>query len=218
MPKQQFSNANNAKNNEQAVNKRRRRVGELYLQGYTQWAVAQEVGVSQAQVSKDLAALREEWMHDAVMSFDSRMAQELAKIDHVEEVAWESFLISREDSLVKSKEIEKALRVPKVETGRDGKPLPAKPGVMVPISQKSSVKRTTQRSGEAKWMEIILNCIDKRLRVCGILDADRNQTTNNIMVLPDDFWDKLQGRETPENDALNERIRQAGIPRVEDKK
>jgi hypothetical protein len=102
----------NRKNGIVAVEGRRQRVAELYVQGYGQWQIARAIGVDQATVSRDLAALRADWLESTRANFDERMAHELARLAHLELQAWESFHLSREP----------------IATGRKGPPPRARPG------------------------------------------------------------------------------------------
>jgi DNA-binding NarL/FixJ family response regulator len=44
-----------------AILKRRRDVAELYLQGWTQTAIAEEMGVAQPTISDDVKHIRAQW-------------------------------------------------------------------------------------------------------------------------------------------------------------
>jgi predicted transcriptional regulator len=70
------------------LNYRRKQVGDLYVQGWTQAAIAAELGVTQATISNDLKKIQEAWREDAVHDFDLRREIELQKIDRVEREAW----------------------------------------------------------------------------------------------------------------------------------
>jgi hypothetical protein len=71
------------------------REARLYLEGLTQQEIAEVVGVSQQQVSDDLAEVRQRWSASAVDALAERRAFELAKIDNLERVAWEAFYASQ---------------------------------------------------------------------------------------------------------------------------
>ncbi len=67
------------------------KTAQLYLQGLDQRRIAQEIGVSQPQIHKDLKKIKKEWLASALRDFDAARAQELAKIDHLEAKAWEAY-------------------------------------------------------------------------------------------------------------------------------
>jgi hypothetical protein len=71
-----------------AILKRRSTVADLYLQGWTQKAIAEELGVAQPTVCDDLKRIRAEWRDSAVRDFDEARQLELMKLDRIEREAW----------------------------------------------------------------------------------------------------------------------------------
>lgn len=67
---------------------RRKRVASAYLEGKSQLEIAEAEGVNQATISRDLSALREEWLQSSLMEFNQLKARELARIDKLEETYW----------------------------------------------------------------------------------------------------------------------------------
>ena len=63
------------------IEERRANVARLYLQGRTQWSIAREVGVDQAQISRDLAAMREEWKASRIADTETDRLNALARIE-----------------------------------------------------------------------------------------------------------------------------------------
>ena len=78
-------------NNKSIISERRKRIAELYLQGKWQTEIAKEVGVTQQQVSQDLAVLRRLWMQSSLVNVDKIKAKELAKIDRLESEYWKAW-------------------------------------------------------------------------------------------------------------------------------
>ena len=80
------------KNNKQlAILRRRRAVADLYLQGWTQTGIAEELGVAQPTVCDDLRRIRAEWRDSAVRDFDEARQLELMKLDRIEREAWSAW-------------------------------------------------------------------------------------------------------------------------------
>jgi predicted transcriptional regulator len=71
--------------------RRRQAVADLYVQGFSQMAIAERLGISQATVSADLKQIRREWRESAIRDFDHAQDRELAKIDRLEREAWEAW-------------------------------------------------------------------------------------------------------------------------------
>lgn len=68
--------------------RRRQQIAELYLQGWTQTAIAERLTISQSMVSDDLKSIRREWRASAIRDFDLAQAEELQKLDRIEREAW----------------------------------------------------------------------------------------------------------------------------------
>lgn len=69
----------------------RAEIARRYLQGQPQHRIAEALGLSQAQISLDLRAVRQEWLRSSLMNFNERKAMEIAKLDRVERAAWEAY-------------------------------------------------------------------------------------------------------------------------------
>jgi hypothetical protein len=76
---------------------RRDRTAELYLAGRTQTAIAQELSVGVATVCRDLQWVRQQWLERAVRNFDEIKAEQLARIDWLEQQATAAWLASKEN-------------------------------------------------------------------------------------------------------------------------
>jgi len=63
-------------------------VASEYLQGKSQTQIAEQVGVTQQQVSNYLKKIRQEWLDSRSNDLDELRAMELAKIDELERVHW----------------------------------------------------------------------------------------------------------------------------------
>jgi hypothetical protein len=77
---------------------RRQKVANLYVQGWPQASIAQELRVAQATVCRDLKAIQEEWRRSAVRNFDMQCNLELQKIDRVERESWAAWERSQKPS------------------------------------------------------------------------------------------------------------------------
>jgi hypothetical protein len=73
-------------------------VAELYIQGWPQTRIAQELGVAQGTISTDVKALYEQWRASGVRDFDLARSIELEKLNLLEREAWEAWKRSCEPS------------------------------------------------------------------------------------------------------------------------
>lgn len=102
------------------VQERRSRVAEMYLRGKMQTEIAAEFGVNVAQISRDLKAIRQEWLKSRVCDFDTLKTEELAKINALEVEYWQAWQQSRKFQFKRFSG--KAIRVGVRRVVRDGNP------------------------------------------------------------------------------------------------
>jgi hypothetical protein len=74
----------------------RKRVAELYLKGRLQVEIAEELGVDQSTISRDIDYLIDEWQADSINAIDIALGRELAKINLLEETYWTEWQTSKE--------------------------------------------------------------------------------------------------------------------------
>lgn len=136
---------------------RRQEVAVRYLKGEQQYDIGRALGMSQAQVSMDLKAVRELWLASTLRDFDAIKSEQLAKVDQVEIEAWQAWQRSqqpREVSLTEQAE---------------GGEVMAPDGTLKPKSptRKASMRREGQ-AGDPRFLERIQKCIDQRCTILGL--------------------------------------------------
>lgn len=124
--------------------RRRRTVGDLYIKGYSQIAIAEEIGVSQPTVSSDLQAIHRQWRNSAIRDFDSLRERELRKLDALELEAWKAWQRSQKPSQ-------------EAVITTDG-------------THQKTQKRVAEQVGDVRFLEQISKCIASRRALLG-LDA-----------------------------------------------
>jgi hypothetical protein len=122
----------------------RKRVAELYLKGWLQVDIAQELNVNQSTISRDLAYLIEEWQAVALYDFNEARARELAKINLLEETYWAEWLTSK-DPIVKRKTAKKV----------DGQTTEA-------------TQEVSLGTGDPRFLQGVQWCIDRRCKLLGL--------------------------------------------------
>lgn len=124
---------------------RRQKVAARYVRGEAQWQIARAFEVDQSTISRDLAAIRKEWLASAVRSMDEVKARELAKIDATEEQAWRAWTRSQEPAEV--------LRA-RINGGTS-----------------TTEKVSKGQAGDPRFLEVILKCVEKRCQILGVYEA-----------------------------------------------
>lgn len=164
---------NNQAENEIAA--RRMRVAQLYLQGIPQYQIAQQLKVSAPSITRDLAAIREEWLQSSILNYDARKAQELARVDFLEaeaHAAWE-----------RSKAPKKRDRAKKVELpGKAVAPVKGKAQTPAPGSQRREAETITEgRDGNPKFLGEIRACVELRAKITGILPTKEREPLDVLL-------------------------------------
>lgn len=133
----------------------RRRIADLYLQGWIQADIADELHLSQPTVSRDLAALHKQWIASALVDFDAAKGSELAKIDRLEREYWRAWERSCEDAeTVTQKGVEAAGQ-----------------------QRKEATKVVKGQSGDPRFLAGVQWCIDRRCKILGVDAPTRQEIT-----------------------------------------
>jgi hypothetical protein len=127
---------------------RREKIAALYLRGQYQSAIAQQVGVTQQQVSYDLKALRKAWLAAALRDFDAAKALELQRIDETERAYWQGWARS-----CQQREVTLTKRI----TGKDPR-------------DEASMRRETP-VGDPRFLDGVMKCIAQRCDLLGLSTA-----------------------------------------------
>lgn len=139
------------------VERDKRRVSELYLQGDIQAVIAHKLSLSQPTVSRIIKELIKEWQVERVYNINEYKARELDRIDLLERTYWAGYERSQRDAVVKSK---KAIQEPGPSV--DGK----KPGPM--ITKQEASERVEGQTGDPRFLEGVMNCIKQRCAIIGV--------------------------------------------------
>lgn len=125
-------------------------ISSLYLQGWIQAAIVDHIKkirpytVTQSTVSRDLKTIQERWLASSVRSFDEARAQELAKLDELERVAWDAYELSKEP-IVRRKTAKKV----------DGQTTEA-------------TQEVSLGYGDPRFLDKVSWCIDRRCKLLGL--------------------------------------------------
>ena len=78
--------------------RRRQQVVSLYLQGWSQAAIAEHLQIAQWTVSRDLKHVYAEWRESTIRDFDTLQTIEVQKLDRLEREAWAAWDRSQKPS------------------------------------------------------------------------------------------------------------------------
>ena len=142
----------------------RRREAELYLQGWLQVDIGEELGIDHSTVSRDLKAIQADWLKSALIDFGEAKAREIAKIDALERTYHQAWLRSHEDAETVIKKTKGTVRKVDADDGTFFQERPAE------------VNRTSKgQVGDPRFLAGVQWCIERR---CKIFGMDAAQTLN----------------------------------------
>lgn len=145
--------------------KRRAEVAELYLKGQTQLQIGEALKISTATVASDLQTIMKEWIKESTIKFEERKAKELAKIDHIEAMAWRGWELS-----IERQEVHRSLKEQVRQQVRDSEnKVTGHRMVPVRVTEEVTIKG---QSGDPRFLEQAARCVEMRLRILGLWKAD----------------------------------------------
>ena len=147
-------------------------ISELYLKGWSMRAIAAEVNVSLALVSKTMAKIHEEWRNHAKLNFDTYALDALRKYDLIEKEAWE--MHDRLKSYMSRKT--------RTETGTNAKGEFSK-----------EIEIVEEQTVSSEWLRVAMDANEKRNKLLG-LDAPIKvlHQHNHTILDPKDARAKLE--------------------------
>lgn len=137
-----------------AIAERRQNVARRYLRGETQVAIGRALEVDHGTISRDLAAIRAEWLASSLRDFDAARAQELARIDEVERAAWIGWTKSQESAET-------------LEAVVDG-------------DRRRSRKTSKGQAGDPRFLKVVIDCVNRRCAILG-LDAEKRLKVTGLI-------------------------------------
>jgi len=124
----------------------RRRIAELYLEGWLQADIAEELELSQSTISNDLNALHKQWLESSLIDFDQAKAVEIAKVDKLEREYYRAWRASKEDKETSVTEKVDSAKAPRA---------------------KAQIRREGQ-VGNPSFLSGVQWCIERRCKILGI--------------------------------------------------
>lgn len=134
----------------------RAEIARYYLQGKPIHEIAETMGLSKYTIHDDLEVIRQAWLRSTLVDFDAKRAEEVAKIDRVEAQAWEEYERSKEPG---SRSVQ--------GTGAQGS---------------WTEDETTERTGDPRYLQVVLKCIDRRIRLFGLDAPERSMSVHLEMI------------------------------------
>jgi predicted transcriptional regulator len=142
-------------------------MADLYLQGLLQADIADQLGIDQSTVSRDLKALQSEWLASALVDFDEVKSQEMAKIDRLEREYWQAWVRSCEDA-EQTRSCEDA-----EQTTQEGT-----------LTNVDEVKKTSKgHAGDPRFLKGVQWCIERRCKILGVDAPERHEISGGVQLI-----------------------------------
>lgn len=206
---------------------RRRDVAQFYVQGKTQWEIVLLIrddwpGISQKTISTDLEWIQTQWLDNIKESVDKRKSIELAKINHLEQLALEGYARSlqgisstRKVSELAPDIIKRSSQPSKSMNGKGKSKFPkireveCKSSSIEDDKELELIKRTVEEchkgsNGDPRFLTQVQWCIEMRLNLFGIKIGEVNNNTY-VNIDFESMMRRNTGNETnPLQNALHE--------------
>lgn len=144
------------KQKDMEVAQRQEQVANFYLRQMSQMEIAEALGVSQATISNDLAAIKRRWRQEAAIKIKSTQAVEIARINLLESQGWKAWEASKGNKEVtKSKRTDTTVAKAEVQVERES------------------------QTGDPRYLEVVRWCITKRCEIFGLEAPRRTDITSD---------------------------------------
>jgi hypothetical protein len=138
-------------------------IARRYCKGERQASIAVALGMTQAQVSRDLAVVVRQWQAEALHDLDAHKAAELARIDSLEREYWAAWEAS------------------KGQASRS-----TQSGTTVPDGKQNRITATVvveERTGDPRYLAGVQWCIERRCKLLGLDAPTKQDVTSGGKVL-----------------------------------
>ena len=124
-------------------------IKDAYLRGDTQMSIAERLGLSQAQISIDLATIQRRWRESSLVDVNEAKQRELERIDVLEREYWQAWEASK---------------------GEQSRSTASKTG---DVSRAQVVKY--ESAGDPRFLAGVQWCVEQRCKILGLLAAVKNE-------------------------------------------
>ena len=130
-------------------------IKDAYLRGDTQMAIAERLGLSQGQISRDLAKIQRRWRESSLVDINEAKQRELERIDVLEREYWQAWENSK---------------------GEQQRSTASKTGDQ---SRAQIVKY--ESAGDPRFLAGVQWCVEQRCKILGLLAAVKSDLNAAII-------------------------------------
>jgi hypothetical protein len=122
------------------------KIAALYLRGKRQVDIAQEIGVDQSQISRDLKEIHKRWRESSLVNMNEVKQRELARIDQLETEYWQAW----------TRSIGESVKTTTSKSDKDG--------------NRASINKE-MLNGNPAFLGGVQWCIEQRCKIFGLYEA-----------------------------------------------
>jgi len=134
-------------------------VSRMFVRGFSVMQIADHTGIAHQEVQAYILRAREVWRERASQNIDAWMAEQLAKLDAVENEAWCGWERSQKPEVTTTS-----------ESTNDTPP------------KRHEGRKTTIRHGAAGYLDLILRCIEARSKLLKLTEPDVINVSQDTIV------------------------------------
>lgn len=179
-------------------------VASMYAEGVPQSVIAERMGMDLRTVATKLDDVRRMWVEASVLSMDDARVSEMARIDHLERLAYEAW--HRSLTGVGQRTKQRTYYPTRAKSKEGEKAAPVLPPGKMSLGSMTVTDRTSE-VGDSRFLDRIAWCIEMRAKLRGLLKTEVNQT-NVVQVL--DWSSLMREASAPRSDPLQEKLRELG--------
>lgn len=132
-------------------------ISELYLKGWSQTRIGDFLELNQATISREISKLKTIWKSESVRDYELHVTEELRRLAMIETEYWQGWQSSQT-----AKEQSLQEKLSELAGSND--------------SKLKVQKRTETRTGDPRFLEGLLKCIDQRAKLLDLYPKTDNKT------------------------------------------
>lgn len=134
----------------------RAEIAKLYLQGKPIHEIAADMVLPKSIINDDLQFIRQMWLNSSLVDFDAKRSEEVARLNRVETEAWAEYERSKDRQVTE-----------RAGSGMQGS---------------WSETETAERTGDPRYLAVVLKCIDRRIKIFGLDAPERSMNVHLEMI------------------------------------
>jgi hypothetical protein len=152
---------------------KRHQLGNLYLEGRQLAEISLITGLARDKVIEELSLIRAGWREKYNQEYTERLNDQLAKLDLLEARSWEAWERSTNGTVTTNSKQERVV----VNKGTK-----ESPKFVAQMRETEKSTRVVSSAGNPKFLQIVYQCVEMRLRLMGALDGTVTNPATQVQI------------------------------------